>query len=174
MCTSLEFVNIEYGHCKRTLLKSERCGSVSHYNGTLVYKTLECWRISISDEREVVIPIKILNINHLALYKNNIYSTLHTSTNMVYCNDKLGNIIWEFKFSSPTISSHHDKFGNIYVIGEKCCNVVVLSSDGKHHKQPLYKDDGLSNPTGIDCDRQQNQLLVTNKDGTAFLFKVNT
>lgn len=57
-----------------------------------------------------------------------------------------------------------DTNGYVFVVGEKSCNVVGISSDGKQCKQILTKKDGLEKPKGIDFDKVRKQLLVTNQN----------
>ncbi|CAG2205877.1 unnamed protein product [Mytilus edulis] len=54
-----------------------------------------------------------------------------------------------------------DKQGNVFVVGFDSSNVLVLSSDGKHCKQILTKEDGHKLPYAIFNDKIKNQLLVT-------------
>ena len=65
-----------------------------------------------------------------------------------------------------------DNDGNVYVVGYKSNNVVVISPDGQSHRQLLSSKDGLVNPCVLDFDKSTNRLLVVNDEGTAFLFDV--
>ena len=82
---------------------------------------------------------------------------------------------WEFKdirvLQCPFgISVDND--GNVYVVGYRSSNVVVISPDGQHHRHLLSYKDCLSYPRALDYDRSTNRLLVVNESSTAFLFDV--
>jgi phage antirepressor YoqD-like protein len=51
-------------------------------------------------------------------------------------------------------------------------NVVVISPDGKRHKQLLSSEDGLVEPQVLHYDRSTNRLLVVSISDTALLFDV--
>jgi phage baseplate assembly protein gpV len=62
----------------------------------------------------------------------------------------------------------------VYVVNYSFSNIVVISPDGKRHRQLLSFKDGLINPRVLDYDRSTNRLLVVNNSGAAFLFDVTT
>ncbi|VDI77458.1 Hypothetical predicted protein, partial [Mytilus galloprovincialis] len=55
-----------------------------------------------------------------------------------------------------------DDEGNVYVTNLRTHTVVVVSDDGKHHRELLTKSDGLKEPWGIYFDKKENVLLVCN------------
>ncbi|CAG2231471.1 unnamed protein product [Mytilus edulis] len=55
-----------------------------------------------------------------------------------------------------------DNDGNVFVVGHRSNNVVVISSDGKRHREILTVSDGLDNPMSLHYSGTTNQLLVAN------------
>ena len=91
------------------------------------------------------------------------------------CCNLHGTTQWEFTdvhslHGSSGISVDND--GNVYVVGYDSNNIVVISPDGKRHRQLLSSKDGLKKPRVVDYDRSTNRLLVVNYNSTAFLFDV--
>jgi adenosine/AMP kinase len=66
-----------------------------------------------------------------------------------------------------------DDYGNVYVIDANPVNVIVISPDGKEHRQLLSKADRLSNARALHHDRQTRQLLVANAETSAFIYSVD-
>jgi DNA-binding beta-propeller fold protein YncE len=124
---------------------------------------------SVSD----IISSSMSGVDYVATSGDKHY---YTNTNTVTCCDLHGTIQWEFKDNRVLpfprgISVDND--GNVYVVGYISSNVVVISPDGKHHRQLLSSMDGLSCPIVLDYDKSDNRLLVVNHQGsTAFLFDV--
>jgi sugar lactone lactonase YvrE len=66
-----------------------------------------------------------------------------------------------------------DKNRNVYVAGKGTNNVVVLSPDGKNCRQILTQSDGLNKPYSLRTNIDRNELLVCNKNGSAFVFSLH-
>ncbi|CAG2232509.1 unnamed protein product [Mytilus edulis] len=66
-----------------------------------------------------------------------------------------------------------DNDGNVFVVGNESNNVVVLSADGKQHKELLKASENLLYPYTLDYNRSTNELLVANASGKAMLFTVD-
>jgi len=121
-----------------------------------------------------IISSDMTNVYYVATSGNKLYYTnyvIHTMT----CCDLHGTTQWEFKDKSVLqgplcISVDSDE--NVYVVGCLSSNVVVISPDGKRHRQLLSSKDGLIIPRVLDYDRSTNRLLVVNNSGAAFLFDV--
>jgi DNA-binding beta-propeller fold protein YncE len=110
----------------------------------------------------------------VATYEDKLYYA-NNKTQIVTCCDLHGTTQWEFNsehvLEEPRgISVDND--GNVYVVGYKSNNVVVISSDGQRHIQLLSSKDGLVNPYVLDYDKSTNRLLVVNEEHTIFLFDV--
>jgi DNA-binding beta-propeller fold protein YncE len=113
-------------------------------------------------------------VNYVATSGDKLYYT-NTNTNTVTCCDLHGTIQWEFKDKRDlqfALGISVDNDGNVYVVGYKSNNVVVISPDGQRYRQLLSSKDGLNDPRVLDYDKSTNRLLVVNKSSTAFLFDV--
>ncbi|VDI12816.1 Hypothetical predicted protein [Mytilus galloprovincialis] len=111
---------------------------------------------------------------YIAVFNNNLYFT-NKSKNTVTCSDLEGHVKWIFKDESILsfpLGISLDQNGNIYVVGNKCSNVVVISPDGKHSKVILSSADGLDRPQVLHYNRENNRVLVANESGHAFIFNV--
>ncbi|CAG2229940.1 unnamed protein product [Mytilus edulis] len=53
-----------------------------------------------------------------------------------------------------------DNDGNLFVVGVDSSNVVIISNDGKHHRQILTGEDGLNEPSAIFFDKHTKKLLI--------------
>jgi hypothetical protein len=88
-----------------------------------------------------------------------------------------GTPLWQFKNEDILRNPHGitvDENGNLYVVGERTSNTVVISADGQYQKRILTSDDGLSKPSAVCFDEPKKQLLVANvEDGMAYLFSVS-
>jgi len=63
-----------------------------------------------------------------------------------------------------------DNNSNVYVTSYGSNSVVVLEPDGRQGRQLTSSDDGLKYPTRIYFDKSKSRLLVTNDNGTVFLY----
>ncbi|CAC5388365.1 unnamed protein product [Mytilus coruscus] len=112
---------------------------------------------------------------YVATFGDKIYHTNH-KTHSIKCSDKNGEKRWAFEnecvLKEPRgISVDND--GNVFVVGNESNNVVVLSADGKQHKEILKASENLLYPYILDYNRSTNELLVANASGKAMLFTVD-
>ncbi|CAC5374870.1 unnamed protein product [Mytilus coruscus] len=111
---------------------------------------------------------------YIAVFGNNLYFT-NKSENTVTCSDLERNVKWIFKDESILpfpLGISVDHYGNVYVVGNEFSNVVAISPNGKRSKIILSSTDGLDCPQVLHYNRDDNQLLVANQTGNAFLFDV--
>lgn len=102
-----------------------------------------------------------------------MYSYANSKTNVVACYNLQGTEQWTFKNASILTGPCGiavENVGNVYVTGNTSNNVIVISDDGKHHKEILTSSDGISNCHAIDYNRTTNQLLVANCRINAMMF----
>ncbi|XP_052087357.1 uncharacterized protein LOC127724434 isoform X2 [Mytilus californianus] len=150
---------------------------IAVYGGWLYFSasTNGLMRVNIIDGsiREVVYkPMR--GSAYIAVFGSNLYFT-NKSENTVTCSDLEGNVKWIFKDESILsfpLGISLDHYGNVYVVGNKFSNVVVISPDGKRSKIILSSAEGLDCPRVLHYNRENNQLLVANQNGNAFLFDV--
>ncbi|XP_071135646.1 uncharacterized protein [Mytilus edulis] len=119
--------------------------------------------------------------------KGNFSSCSFVATNeenIYYSNDKSciistsysGETLWEFKHEKilhGPRGAAFDNYGNLYITGEKLSNVVVLSSDGKQHREILTRSDGLNYPSAIFFDKDENRLIVSSGNTNILIFNVS-
>jgi DNA-binding beta-propeller fold protein YncE len=113
-------------------------------------------------------------IYYMATSGDKLYYT-NCNSHTVTCCDLQATTQWEFKEERVLRDARGisvDNDGNVYVIGCRSNNVVVISPDGQRHRQLLSSTDGLSVPVVLDYNKYTNRLLVVNKRSTAFMFDV--
>jgi hypothetical protein len=121
-----------------------------------------------------VINCSMLGVYYVATSGDKLYYT-NINTDTVTCCDLHGTTQWEFKDTRVLhypYSISVDNDGNVYVVGYDSNNVVVISPDGRRHRQLLSSNDGLKKPRVLEYERSTNRLLVVNDNSTAFLFDV--
>ncbi|XP_063411427.1 uncharacterized protein LOC134694352 [Mytilus trossulus] len=121
-----------------------------------------------------VISCSLPSCPYVAVYKDKIYYTNYIDNSVVCCNSN-GSRVWAFKDELVLKEPEGiavDNNGNVYVVGETSSNVVLISSDGKHHKELLTEDDGLSSPSAIFLDGENKKLLVANTSLIAFVYNI--
>ncbi|CAC5388354.1 unnamed protein product [Mytilus coruscus] len=97
----------------------------------------------------------IVNWGYVTTFAENIYHT-NNQTHCVTCYSLLdGKVQWTFDnicvLKEPRCISV-DNNGNVFVVGKASNNVVVLSADGKQHKEILKASDDLLSPYTLDCN----------------------
>ena len=105
---------------------------------------------------------------------DNLYHTNNT-TNTVSCHKINGDKLWEFQDVAIIRNPRGvtvDRDLNAYVVSKGNDSVVVISPDGKRCRTVLGKSEGINDPTAICFDKVKNNLVVCNRGGTAFLYKV--
>jgi DNA-binding beta-propeller fold protein YncE len=145
--------------------------------GTIYYCAWEegLKKLSLSDNSvSDIINRDMTSVYYVATSEDKLYYTNYKK-HTVTCCDLHGTTQWEFKgehvLQYPRdISVDND--GNVYVVGYKSNNVVVISPDGQRHIQLSSSKDGLVNPCVLEYDKSTNELLVVNEEHNAFLFDV--
>ncbi|CAG2249097.1 unnamed protein product [Mytilus edulis] len=171
-------IDMENRKVKKTISVNDRIYGIK-YNGTGL---IHCGHTGIrmidpNDEtiRDIVRG-KILSECYVTAYGDKLYHT-NLNKNTVTCYDIKGNKKWAFEnkiiLQAPAgISVDND--GNIYVVGRKSNSLIMISPDGKRHRQLLSAKDGLSEPWSIHFSMERNMLIVANsRGGKAFLYSVN-
>jgi DNA-binding beta-propeller fold protein YncE len=113
--------------------------------------------------------------SYVTSFNDRLYYT-NSERNEVECCDINGTILWTFTDTSVLKAPRSidvDEYGNVYVVGTDSVNVIVISPDGKEHRQLLSKADRLDDPRALHYDRQTRQLLVANAARSAFSYSVD-
>ncbi|CAG2245250.1 unnamed protein product [Mytilus edulis] len=168
-------INISTRSVTSTINTSGYCYGIS-YNDNNLYVVIDKSIIHVMDLTGKVIrtiPVPTYGIYDITVDRDRLICIDFTSS--IYCCSLDGKVMWKFKkdeFQDLTsVTTDNDK--NVYVTSYKTNTVIVISDDGKHHKELLTKSDGLDWPRGIYFDKKENILLVCNeRNGKAFLFEV--
>ncbi|CAG2218157.1 unnamed protein product [Mytilus edulis] len=167
-------INISTRSITSTINTSGYCHGIS-YNDNNLYVVIDRSIIHVMDLTGKVIrtiPLPSNYIYDITVDRDRLVCIDITS---IYCCSLDGKVIWQFEkdeFQDLTRVTT-DNEGNVYVTNEKTHTVIVVSDDGKHHRELLTESDGLDEPRGIYFDKKENVLLVCNeRDGNAFLFDV--
>ncbi len=148
--------------------------------GTAIYycareKGLKMLNLSDKSVSDIIKSV-MSDVYYLATSGDKLYYSNY-NTGTVTCCDLHGATQWEFKdkciLQCPRgITVDND--GNVYVVGCYSNNVVVISPDGKRHRQLLSSKDGLVKPGVLDYDKFTNRLIVVNESESGFLFNVTS
>ncbi|XP_052065980.1 uncharacterized protein LOC127705676 [Mytilus californianus] len=112
---------------------------------------------------------------YVTTFGDKLYHT-NPEENTVTCYDLHGEIQWRFQNESVLQTPRGisvDNDGNIYVVGDYSNNLIMISPDGKRHRQLLSRKEGLSQPWSIHFSKIRNTLIVANKTEKVFLYSVN-
>ncbi|VDI21668.1 Hypothetical predicted protein [Mytilus galloprovincialis] len=172
--STILIINISTRSITSTIKTIGNCYGIS-YNDNNLYVVIDRSIIHVMDLTGKVIrtiPVPTDDFYDITVDRDRLVYIDKTS---IYCCSLDGKVIWQFKmdvFQDLTCVTT-DNEGNVYVTNESTNTVIVVSDDGKHHKELLTKSDGLNKPREIYFDKKENVLLVCNvTDGNAFLFDV--
>ncbi|CAG2224698.1 unnamed protein product [Mytilus edulis] len=172
--STILIINISTRSVTSTINTSGYCWGIS-YNDNNLYVVIDRSIIHVMDLTGKVIrtiPAPSDDITNITVDRDRLVYIDETS---IYCCSLDGKLMWKFKMGEiqdlRRVST--DNEGNVYVTNEMTNTVLVVSEDGKHHRELLTKSDGLYRPWGIYFDKKENVLLVCNKlNGNAFSFDV--
>ncbi|CAC5386289.1 unnamed protein product [Mytilus coruscus] len=174
---NMQIININTGQVKKVIkTNGQKCLWVSYRNG-LLYANIDKKKIDVMNQTGRL--INSFNCPSSVWYIATAASRLvmiDPSQDALFCCDLQGSVLWKFtdqKIKRP-YNVTTDGNGNTYVVCTLSHNVVVVSSDGKYHKEIEIQKDDLRDPTGIHYDKSGNSLLVFNRtSGKVLLFKIN-
>ncbi|CAC5382498.1 unnamed protein product [Mytilus coruscus] len=93
----------------------------------------------------------------------------------LFCCDLNGNVKWEFDKEGykDVYGMATDSKGNVYLANADSDRIVVISPDGRHHKDILTSFDSPESPISLDFDKKENRMVVrTTANKSAFIFDV--
>jgi hypothetical protein len=152
---------------------------LTHNDGSLICCVFDKGLIRINLKDNSITPVVRCSLpawSFVTTNGNNIYYTNHT-TDRVTCCDLNGEIQWEFNDTNVLASPYGittDNNNNIYVVGERSKNVVVISPDEQSYKVLLSGRGNVKLSWGIHCDRASNQLLLTDRGNPGLLYDIST
>ncbi|XP_071144932.1 uncharacterized protein [Mytilus edulis] len=171
--STIQIIDISTRSVTSTLKTSGVCYGMS-YNDNNLYVVIDSI-IHVMDLTGKVIrtiPVPTGGIHDITVDRDRLVCIDTTS---IYCCSLDGKVMWKFKIDEfqDLRRVTTDNEGNVYVIKYKTNTVIVVSDDGKHHRELLTESDGLDWPRGIYYDKKENILFVCNyTDEKMFLFDV--
>lgn len=164
---------------KKTISPGGQTDGIVVTNKKLLYhiqnKAIRAMDLTDESTRDITTAQNMNTTINIAVSGDKLYySSYHYHT--VVCCDMQGTTQWTFKnekvLKNPSgISADSD--GNVYVVGNRTNNVVVISSDGRTHRELLSINDGLKSPYSINFGRSTNHLLVANILDKAYLYYIS-
>ncbi|VDI59110.1 Hypothetical predicted protein [Mytilus galloprovincialis] len=163
---------------KEIPMMSDWCYGVSVQNGSYIVSTNIGIQI-LSTPLEGVTNIMTLsgdngNDSYIASCQNCIIHSDYNSDSITCLNFKC-ELLWTYK--DPTLRKPCgitvDSDSNIYVAGSASNNIVLISPDGANAKPLLDSSHGILDPRAIYFDKKENVLLVSNYQGSAFVYAVS-
>ncbi|XP_076116798.1 uncharacterized protein LOC143084274 [Mytilus galloprovincialis] len=130
---------------------------------------VSCTDYSITTVPNTVLPA----FSYVSTHADKIYFT-NLEKNKATCCLYDGTRLWEFsneKVLREPLGITVDDKGNVFVVGGVSCNVLVITPGGEY-KEILNQVQGLRKPFAISIDKLRNQLLVTDAEMDACLFKI--
>ena len=174
----IQVVDINTGKTVKRINTNTACSGITSINGTLVFSAIGkgLRKVDLKDERIVeIVDFAAGYWSYVTSFNDRLYYTVSIRSEVVCC-DINGTILWTFTDTSVLkrpLSIAVDDYGNVYVVSAKSVNVIVISPDGKEHRQLLSKADRLNVPSALYYERKTRQLLVANHNTSAFLYSVN-
>lgn len=168
-------INISLKSPTSTIKTSNSCHGISYHDNNLyvVIDTSEVHVMELTGKVLYRILLPSDGVNDITVYRNKLFCTNYKS---LYCCSLDGALMWKFEndIYSSVVRITRDEAGNVYVTNSETHTVVVVSNNGNKYKELLNKSNGLFRPRGIHFDKEDNVLLVSNKDdGMAFIYNVN-
>ena len=172
----INIINIKKNKLRKTIKVHSNNDGVAYNDGHLIYCAREkgLQMISLSDESITnVINHELSGLSYVTTFGDKLFYTDYNEDSVTCC-DFHGKIMWKFSDISVLDTPYGisvDNDGNVFVVGYHTHNVVVISPDGKQHRQILSIDDGLKYPRTLHYDQSTNKFLVANEINDAFLYE---
>ncbi|XP_071147416.1 uncharacterized protein [Mytilus edulis] len=172
--STILIINISTRSITRTINTRGSCLGIS-YNDNNLYVVIDrsiIYVMNLTGKVIRTIPLPTDFIRDITVDRDRLVCIDRSS---IYCCSLDGKEMWQFKKDQfqDLIRVTTDNEGNVYVTNDRSHTVIVVSDDGKHHRELLTKSDELDRPGGIYYDEKENILLVCNlSNGKAFLFDV--
>ncbi|VDI30301.1 Hypothetical predicted protein [Mytilus galloprovincialis] len=171
----IEVIDLKKIIVMKTVKLKNTCWGISYSDGNIYVTVKNEGIVVLNMEGTILNTIKCdIDAFQIATIDEKIYYTAPQS-NTVNCCTTAGNRIWNFKDKSLTRPGGiaTDSAKNVFVVGIRSNNLMILQDDGTVSKTLLTEADGLDRPIRLDYNKKTNMLLVCNTyDGTAFLYCV--
>lgn len=176
---SITIIDLEKEQIKKTIKLDSCRNAISLKNRGCFYNCGETGIQMVSLDEETIMNIVKFEVTddmpgdcYTAAYGKQIYHT-NWVTNVVTCYDQQGKPQWTFRNTNVLKCPRgicEDNDGNVFVVGSVSDNVVVISPDGRRHREVLGVSDGVSAPFSLSYNSSKDQLLVANLQDVAQLF----
>ena len=176
----IHLVDLNTGKTMKSINTNTTCSGITSINGMLVFVAIGkgLRKVDLKDENIVEIVAFAADMwSRVTSFNDRLYYTNSMRSEVVCC-DINGTILWTITDKSVLKTPRAitvDDYGNVYVSNANPVNIIVISPDGKEHRQLLSKADAdrLNNPRALHYDRQTRQLLVANVKTSAFIYSVD-
>ncbi|VDI46797.1 Hypothetical predicted protein [Mytilus galloprovincialis] len=166
----IPIINILTKSIESTIKTTSNCFGICYRDGHLLYCNtgLGIQKVNVLDNcsSTLVKDETLTNWSFITTSKDKIFYT-NSSHHTVTCCSLTGEKMWEYKdqlVRSPRGISI-DKDSNVYIASSGNDSIIVLSSDGKHARKLLGKEDGINNPFGLEFDVKNEKIIVANVSG---------
>ncbi|XP_076115468.1 uncharacterized protein LOC143083127 [Mytilus galloprovincialis] len=173
----INLVDLTTRKVKRTLKVNSINSGVAYSSDKLIYCAGEegIHMISLNDESiTYVTKTKVTSYSYVATFRDKIFYT-NCNDDSVTCIDFQGNIQWVFKNANVLKAPYGislDGTGNVYVVGKRTDNLVVITPNGQHYRQLLTRANGLYDPAVIHVDISSNKMMVATLDSKTFVYNL--
>lgn len=170
----IHIVDVRSSKIIRTIALNKKCYGIYFTGGKLnvcleqnVMKTIDLSGNTLKTISQMGLATYCSVTNDLVYYS--VYGC-----DAVYCCDLNGNVQWKFSCSKSDFPNGiaHDASGNVFVTCRDANKVIVIASNGKESRILLSSGDGLQKPVAIHYNRKSDVLLVCNRLGQCFLYKI--
>ena len=174
----IQLVYLNIGRPVKFISTNTACSGITLTNGMLVFCSIGkgLRKVYLKDESIVEIVDFDANLcSRVTSFNDRLYYTDSNRSEVVCC-DINGTTLWTFTDTSVSKDQRSiavDDYGNVYVVGSRSANVIVISPDGKKHKQLLSKTDRLDNPWALQYDWKTRQFLVANSTESQLTYTTN-
>ncbi|CAC5395551.1 unnamed protein product [Mytilus coruscus] len=169
----IQIINILTKTIESTIKTTNYCHGICYRDGHLLYCNTGTGihKVNVSDNcSSTLIKDETLSYwSFITTSKDKIFYT-NNSHHTVTCCLLTGEKMWEYKDQSVRFPRgiSVDKDSNVYIASSGNISIIVFASDGKQARKLLEKDDGISNPFGMESDVKKEKLIVANYNGPLF------
>ncbi|VDI77912.1 Hypothetical predicted protein [Mytilus galloprovincialis] len=173
---TISLVDVISSKIMKTIPLVNKCFGICSFSGKLVV-SLNDKIIKILDRSGTVESVlsKKDNATYCSVMNDKMWYAAQAK-GVIYCCDLNASVQWKFSCGK---SDHpqgiaHDAFGDVFVTCENANMVIIIDFNGTESRVLLTRDDGLSKLIAVHYNRKTDVLLVCNKFGLCFMYKVQT
>lgn len=170
--TAVNDIDISKDTVVRTIKTSSDCYGISCADDKLYVDNVDIVVMDVDGHVLRTFPSPGVDLGYLTVDGDRFF---FCNTFTLFCCDLNGNVKWEFDKEDyqDIYGMATDSKGNVYLANADSDKIVVISPDGRHHKDILTGFDSLKSPISLDFDKKKNQMVVcTTGNNSAFIFDV--